>query len=290
MNHDRSSRGSLIRLSGEQTRHGGNRLLPSQRQGNEDRPTQKESNIDAVVPARAYERRSRALSAALRRRPHRAATRRTPEPDPGSDAVACGLARVGLTGSFQTTTSSSPTRSMPRCVRLETSSQTLTRRVAVLAQRNTALRLDSVRRASSSSAIADARRWRSPRDDARCVLRASPSRLDSIPRFFLEGLESIEYGRSCAAASSTRCDPGSSVGDRLGRLLVPDHADQACQLIADSITLRHFRSYEARSSSTFAGGPHARRGGKWRRQDEPARGRPRRYAGLLAARTLSRAG
>ena len=166
------------------------------------------------------------------------------------------------------------------------------RRVSVMAQRNSPLRL---RFADGELTVsAQTQDVGEARESLPAAYAADAMEIGFNADFLRDGLESVD--------SPTRHDqadqpaPAGRARGRDRRLHVPDHADPARRLIVADVTLRNYRSYAALDLG-LSPGHRARRRRERRRQDEPARGAPPRHAGLLAAdarrgpaRPLRRAG
>ena len=106
------------------------------------------------------------------------------------------------------------------------------------------------------------------------------------PEFLRDGLESVDTDEIALRLISP-LRPGL-LRSEAEDVLVPDHADPSRGLIVRNVTLRDYRSY-ASLELELSAGPRAGGRGERRGQDEPARGAPRRDAGLLAAEPQRRA-
>ena len=159
------------------------------------------------------------------------------------------------------------------------------RRAAVMAQRNSPLRL---RFADGELTIsAQTQDVGESNETLPVPFTGEPFEIGFNAEFLRDGIESARDRRARAEAdqpTSARSDRGRRRG-----LLVPDHADPARGLIVTAVRSRFATSGRTASSSCrFAAGwcsSRAERGG----QDEPARGAACRNAGFLASHAVRRA-
>ena len=166
------------------------------------------------------------------------------------------------------------------------------RRTGLLAQRKSPLRL-RFEDGRAHRLGADAGRRRGARVAAGRLRRRAAR--DRLQRGVPARRARVGDGRDRAAEADQPAAAGAAPR-RERRLPLPDHADPARRLIVARASLRSFRSYAAPRPGPRAGA-RARRRAERRRQDEPARGAPRRRPGVLAAnargpraRALRRAG
>ena len=162
---------------------------------------------------------------------------------------------------------------LPRSEALE-----VVRRVAVMAQRNSPLRL---RFADGELTIsAQTQDVGEARESMQVAFEGEPLEIGFNPDFLREGIESVTSDEVLLEADQPA--PARSAAGRRRRLLVPDHADPPRRLIVrDGLAPEHPLVREARARA--AAGSRARRRAERRRQDEPARVAACRDAGLLAA-------
>ena len=171
--------------------------------------------------------------------------------------------------------------SLPREELLE-----VVRRTAVMAQRNSPLRLRFAEGELTISArtqdVGEAT------ESLPVAFAGEPLEIGFNPEFLREGIESVDEDELRLRLISP-LRPGLHP-ERRGRLLVPDHADPPRRLATDrrdahAPPVPLLRESRARPRA----GPGARGRAERRRQDESARGSPRRDAGVLSPDALRRA-
>ena len=161
------------------------------------------------------------------------------------------------------------------------------RRVGLMAQRNSPLRLRFAE--GELTVSAQTQDVGEARESLPAPYAADALEIGFNAEFLRDGLESVDSPTRALQADQPAPAGGARGRDR--RLHVPDHADPARRLIVravvTAVTLRNYRSYAALDLG-LAAGHRARRRRERRRQDESARGAPRRHAGVLAAHALRR--